>query len=324
VSEPEGTVRLRVPAEAEGKRLDRFLCASLGGPTRAALRRWILEGRIRIEGRAASKPGLALRSGMELVVEVPRPAAPTLAPDPGVPFEILHRDEHLVVVDKPAGVVVHPGAGVRDGTLVHGLLGRGVGLAPSGSPHRPGIVHRLDRGTSGLLVVARTDAAYAGLVRAFAERSVDKRYAALVWGHPDPDAGTIERAIGRSRSDPTRMSVGLTRGTRRPAITHYRTVERLVGFSRLVLRIETGRTHQIRVHLQSLHHPVVGDDRYGGRPWRGVQDPRKRSALRTFDRLALHAGELAFAHPIDGRALRFTSPLPVAFERLLAVLRAEP
>jgi len=227
----------------------------------------------------------------------------------------------LVVVDKPAGLVVHPGHGRRTGTLVNALLGRGTSLAPAGGAERPGIVHRLDAGTSGVIVVAKTDRAHRGLSNAFALRQVDKRYLALVWGHPDPPSGTIERGIGRSRNHPVKMAVRSTRGRARPALSHYRTLESMPGFAFLEVLPRTGRTHQIRVHLQSIHHPLVGDDRYGGRAWRGVQDPLKRKAIREFDRLGLHAADLAFDHPASGQRVRFSSPLPDLYQRLLEVLR---
>jgi 23S rRNA pseudouridine1911/1915/1917 synthase len=218
-------------------------------------------------------------------------------------------------------MVVHSGAGCDEGTLVNALLGRGTTLAPAGGVERPGIVHRLDRGTSGLMVVTKTDRAHRALAAAFAERAVRKRYLALVWGRPDPPEGTVERPIGRSRTNPTKMTVGASRGRRRSAVSHYATRESLPGFALLDVEPLTGRTHQIRVHLQSIHHPIVGDERYGGRSWRGVLDPIKRKALREFDRLALHAAALAFRHPTSGRALRFTARRDAQIEALLAVLR---
>jgi len=237
---------------------------------------------------------------------------------------VVHEDEHLVVVLKPAGMVVHPGHGRTAGTLVNALLGSGIPLSPTGAPDRPGIVHRLDKDTSGLLAVAKSAAAHAGLARAFAERRVEKRYRALVWGHPDPASGRIERAIGRSRAHPLKMAVRATRGRPRVAETRYETAEFLPGFALLDLWPLTGRTHQIRVHLQSIHHPIVGDEQYGGRAWRGVQDPLKRRAIRRFERLALHAAHLAFAHPVTGAALSFQAPLPSEFEELLRALRRDP
>jgi len=223
-------------------------------------------------------------------------------------------------VDKAPGMVVHPGHGCRTGTLVHALLGRGFALAAAGGADRPGIVHRLDRGTSGLIVVARTDRALRALAAAFAGRLVRKTYQAIVWGRPDPPSGRIDRPIGRSRRDPTRMAVGGRGG--REAATTYRTVEAFPGFARLEIGLLTGRTHQIRVHLQAIHHPIVGDERYAGRPWRGVQDPRRRNALREFPRPALHASDLAFEHPATGETVAFHAPIPADMQDLLAVLRA--
>jgi 23S rRNA pseudouridine1911/1915/1917 synthase len=314
------TSHLRVPSEAEGERLDRFLVAHLSGTTRAALGRWIREGRVLVDGQSASKPGLALKPGMKIRVEAPPPVPDTLEPEQ-VAFDVVHEDDDLLVVDKPAGLTVHPGHGRHVGTLVNGLVGRGIRLSTVGAPDRPGIVHRLDRDTSGLLVVAKTDSAHHALARAFAEREIEKRYCALVWGHPRPEEGVIEREIGRSRANPTKMTVRTARGRKRSAVTQYRTVESIPGFALLSIDLRTGRTHQIRVHLESIHHSIVGDERYGGRAWRGVQDPLKRKALREFDRLALHAGELAFRHPSRDRRLRFRAPLPAEFEALLTVLR---
>ena len=194
-------------------------------------------------------------------------------------------------------------------------------MAPAGGTLRPGIVHRLDRDTSGVLVVAKTDVAHRVLSQAFAERRVRKRYRTLVWGRPNPDEDTIDRGIGRSRNNPTKMAVQGTRGMRRVARTHYRTVEALPGFALLEIDLETGRTHQIRVHLQSIQHPVVGDERYGGRSWRGIQDGLKRTAVKNFEGLALHALELQFEHPVGGRPCSFSAPLPARFARLLDVLR---
>lgn len=311
-------LRLTVPPDAEGSRLDQFLAAAIPGRTRSALRRCIVEGLVAVDGRAAGKPGMALRPGMRVEVALPEP--PPDAPGPeAIPVRVVHEDEHLAVIDKPAGLVVHPGHGRRTGTLVNALLGLGVPLAAAGGTERPGIVHRLDRETSGLLVVAKTDAAHRALVAMFARREIRKIYHALVWGHPDPGDGTVERAIGRSRSDPTRMSVGAPRG--RPATTIFRTIERIPGFALLEIHLVTGRTHQIRVHLASLHHPVVGDARYGGTPWKTLRDPAAKEAVRSLHRLALHASELALRHPVTGEPLRFQAPIPAEFLALLDRLR---
>ena len=315
------TLHVVVPAEAAGERLDRFLAARISGTTRAALARLIHDRRVWVDGKPAGKPGLGLRAGMEIRVERPSAVAGGLEPQ-AMPLAVVYEDDAIVVLDKPAGLVVHPGHGRRVGTLVSGLLARGTRLSTVGAPDRPGIVHRLDRGTSGLLVVAKTDAAHHALARAFAAREVRKRYVALVWGHPRPASGSIEREIGRSRGDPTRMAVQGTRGTSRDALTAYRTRETMRGFALLDVEPRTGRTHQIRVHLESIHHPIVGDERYGGRAWRGVQDPRKRRALSRFDRLGLHAAALELPHPLSGRVLSLDAPLPDDLEALLGVLRA--
>jgi 23S rRNA pseudouridine1911/1915/1917 synthase len=282
------------------------------------VRRLILDGRIDVDGAPAAKPGVVLEQGMRIEVHLPPPRDDRPKPE-AIPLDVLHEDEALLVVNKPAGLVVHPGHGRREGTLVNALLGRGTRLSPRGGPDRPGIVHRLDRETSGLLIVAKTEAAHAALSDAFGRREIRKRYAALVWGHPQPDEGVVEKSIGRSRANPLKMAIR-GRGSRE-ALTRYRTREQMAGFALLTLHPETGRTHQIRVHLQSIHHPIVGDTRYGGRMWRGVQDPIKRKMLRGFDRLALHASRLAFVHPETGREVVFTAPLPAEFKALLDALR---
>jgi 23S rRNA pseudouridine1911/1915/1917 synthase len=312
------TIHLGVPAEAAGSRLDRYLAASLPDHTRSALRRLILDGRVTIDGTPASKPGVELAEGMRIAVRLP-PVCTDRPRAEAIPLDVVHEDDALLVVNKPAGLVVHPGHGCREGTLVNALLGRGTSLSPRGAPDRPGIVHRLDRETSGLLIVAKTEPAHAALSAAFSRREIRKRYEALVWGHPDPEDGVIEQRIGRSRANPVKMAVH-GRGSRE-AVTRYSTREHLTGFSLLTLRPETGRTHQLRVHLQSVHHPIVGDTRYGGRMWKGVQDPTKRDALKRFSRLALHASRLAFEHPATGREIAFSAALPEEFEALLQILR---
>lgn len=311
-------VEFRVRSDDEGARLDRVLATTVDGWTRSGLRRLVDAGHVEIDGTPARKAGQPLSAGS--VVRIRFPESAPGRPEPvAVPFDVLYEDDDLAVIDKPAGVVVHPGAGETGATLVSGLLHRGMTLASIGAPDRPGIVHRLDRGTSGALVVAKRDESHRVLAGRFAAREVRKRYAALVWGRPDPPEGELDRAIGRDRRHRTRMAVGVP-GARR-AITRYTTRETMPGFARLDVDIETGRTHQIRVHMQSLRHPVVGDDRYGGRPWRGVQDPIKRAALRRFDRLWLHAELLAFVHPRSGKKFRIRAPLPDDLEALLDVLR---
>ncbi len=312
------TLRLVVPAEAAGSRLDLFLAARIPDRTRSALRRLVVDGSVLVDGRRPPKPGFSVEGGMRVEIALPAAEPERLVPE-RIPIEVVHEDDHLLAVVKPAGLVVHPGHGRRSGTLGHALLGRGTPLAPAGGADRPGIVHRLDRETSGLLLVAKTDEAHRALAAAFARRRVGKTYQALVWGHPDPAEGEIDRGIGRSRSDPTRMSTRSPRG--RAAVTRYRTVERLPGFALLEVLLLTGRTHQIRVHLQSIHHPVVGDTRYGGAGARAIRDRSKREALERFDRLALHASDLALVHPITGEELRLHAPIPPQLRELLETLR---
>jgi 23S rRNA pseudouridine1911/1915/1917 synthase len=314
------TLSITVPRTSEGERLDRFLSSEVSGQSRSALRRLILEGLVTVDERPVQKPGFALKAAMSIVVRVPPPPSDSPVPE-DIPIEIVHEDRHLVVVAKPSGLVVHPGHGRLTGTLINALLGLGIRLSPIGAPDRPGIVHRLDLETSGLIVVAKSAEAHEALATAFAERRVKKRYSALVWGHPEPPAGRIEVSIGRSRANPVKMAVHSTRGRRRVAVSTYETIEHLPGFSLLAVRPETGRTHQIRVHMQSINRPIVGDARYGGRRWRNVRDPLKRKALRNFERLALHASDLAFLHPATGDEVSFHAPRPPEFEALLERLR---
>jgi 23S rRNA pseudouridine1911/1915/1917 synthase len=310
-------VDLLAGQDARGARLDAYLARRLPAWSRSRLQQWIRAGRVRVDGAAAA-PGRRLRGGEAIQVQ-PESRPARLAPVP-MPIEVLFRDDDLVVLVKPAGLVVHPGAGARGPTLAHGLLALGVGLSGLAGEQRPGIVHRLDRGTSGLMVVACHDAAHRALARAFQERRVRKEYRAVCWGRPVPARGVVDLAIGR---DPVRRTTMSPRGRRRrAAVTRYEVLEALPGFSLLGLRPETGRTHQIRAHLKSLGHPVVGDRDYGGAGWRQVRDRDLREALRRFDRLALHAWRLAFVHPLRGEPLEFTAGLPAEIEALLACMRA--
>ena len=285
----------RVEAEASGARLDRALSERLGLP-RNQIERWIDAGRVRVNGRAVAKRGAKLAAGAEVSWEPPPPAEEILVPEAGE-LRLLHEDESLLVVDKPAGLVVHPGAGRSGGTLVHRLLDRFPELGGVGGPGRPGIVHRLDRGTSGLLLVARTRAAYAALTRAFAAREVDKRYLAIVHGAPRGATGTFEQPIGRHPTERKRMAV-VARG--RPARTGWRLLASARSMSLLELQLFTGRTHQIRVHLKHANLPLAGDPVYGPKS-------KTPSALA---RPALHAWKLGLRHPTNGAPLRFESPFP--------------
>ncbi len=275
-----------------------------------------------VNGRAA-RPSLRLKAGDQVRVELPEPRPTTLEPE-DLPLEVVHEDAHLVVVNKPAGLVVHPGAGVPRGTLVHALLHRYPEIAAVGGPGRPGIVHRLDKDTSGLLVVARSPRAYLGLVEAIRERAVKRIYHALVWGNPGAGAGTIEAAMGRDPRNRLRMAV--TRRGGKPARTHWKVVERFGLASRLEIRLDTGRTHQVRVHLAHLGHPVVGDSLYGGRgkkvlSLRQPQISLAEELLKCLPRQALHASELQLSHPVTGGSLAFSSPWPQDFSRAVELLR---
>lgn len=278
-----------VPDEAAGARLDGWLAEWLG--SRSAAQRAIAEGRVTVDGGDRSK-SFRLQGG-ELVEVVPE-NAPARAPVPDAAFTVAWEDEHLLVIDKPARVVVHPARGNRRGTLVQALEGR---VAGGEDPVRPGIVHRLDRDTSGLLVIARSEPVHAALKQAIKARAVEREYLALVHGRPSARSGTVDAAIGRDRRERTRMSTDTD--APREARTHFE-VERVLPSTALVrVRLETGRTHQIRVHMQAIGHPVCGDPDYGGR--------RGEFGL---DRQFLHAARLAFEHPVTGEAVDVSSPLP--------------
>ncbi|HET9234484.1 MAG TPA: RluA family pseudouridine synthase [Candidatus Eisenbacteria bacterium] len=297
-------------AEA-GVRLDRFLEGRLGELTRSQVKRWVDRGLVRIEGRAV-KAGHALKSGELLEVELPEVSLAQLVPQDH-PFEILHEDAALLVVAKPAGLAVHPGAGRPGGTLVNALLARKIPLSPIGAPFRPGIVHRLDLGTSGLMLVAKEAEAHRALSEALARREITRRYWALLWGRIAVAEGSISGALARSRADRRRMRV-VARGGRE-AVTHYRVLWSADSWTAVDLRLETGRTHQIRAHWKHLGHPVFGDPDYGGRGGRvagirAADREQARAALELLDRQALHAGYLSFLHPRTGRRLVFTSNLP--------------
>jgi 23S rRNA pseudouridine1911/1915/1917 synthase len=262
---------------------------------------------------------MPLVPGMEIRVLVP-PADADLPKAENIPLTVIHEDDQLIVVNKPAGMVVHPAQAYTSGTLVNALLGMNVPLSEVGERGRPGIVHRLDRDTSGAMVVAKTDRAHHLLAAMFAGREVGKTYHALVWGTPDRPEDEIRSPIGRCRQNPTRMAVGGIRS--RNAVTRYRTLESFPGFAWLEIDLLTGRTHQVRVHMQSVNHPVVGDTVYGGVQWKGVQDPARRKALKAFRRHALHASVLSFRHPVSGEPMTFTAGLPEEITGLLEILRS--
>ncbi len=306
-------MKAAVPAALAGERVDRAV-AILTGLPRSEVAGLVAGGAVRIEGRAVSSPSRRVAEGdtLEIAIADDPGAPPGPEGDASVEVTVVHHDEAVIVVDKPAGLVVHAGAGNQTGTLVHGLVARFPDLASigTGEAARPGIVHRLDKGTSGLLVVARTAAAYHALVEQLRLRAVERVYMALVWGSVEAPAGLVDAPVGRGVRDPTRMAV--TAGGKE-ARTRYRVVSRHhrpAPVSLLECRLETGRTHQIRVHLSAIGHPVVGDARYRG---------TARSELQ-LSRPFLHAATLSFDHPSTGRRLSFSSPLPEDLRALLSEL----
>ncbi|MFA5883895.1 MAG: RluA family pseudouridine synthase [Acidimicrobiia bacterium] len=299
-------VEWTVPEALAGERVDRAVAMATGW-SRAEVQAVAAEGGILVDGRPAAK-SLKLAAGQRVVVARRPEAAAPLGPE-AVPLAVRYEDDDLYVIAKPAGLVVHPGAGHEHGTLVHGLLARDPGIATVGDSERPGIVHRLDRDTSGLMLVARTQAAYDGLVDMLSRRDIGREYVALVWGHPENARGVIDAPIGRSTTRRTRMAV---RREGKDARTVYEVKEWFVHpeVALLDCRLETGRTHQIRVHLAAIGHPVVGDGAYGG----------NRSGIR-LDRPFLHAARLRFVHPVSGETLAFEEPLPEELATVLAELR---
>jgi 23S rRNA pseudouridine1911/1915/1917 synthase len=300
--------RWTVPLDVS-ERLDRHVARHLGVP-RHQVQAWFDEERVTVDGRAR-KPSFMVSTGMAIDAAIPPPAVAEVVAEAG-DLAVLHEDEHLIVLDKPAGLVVHPGSGLSVGTLVHRLVARYPEISAVGSPARPGIVHRLDKDTTGVLVVARTSLAYQRLAAAFAARSLHKEYVAVAYGRPLRDQGTIEAPIARHPQRRVEMAV---RPGGRPATTRYRILAVAEGLAWWWLDLHTGRTHQIRVHLKSVGHPLVGDPTYGEARWRGLLGPA-RDATSRFARPALHARRLTLAHPVTGATLRFEAPVPLDLERL--------
>lgn len=300
-----------------GERLDKALSLA-SGLSRERIKALMGEGRVWLDGKSASQASFKPDAGTAFEIRVPE-AAPSEAIAQDIPLNIVFEDEHLVVVDKPAGLVVHPAAGNLDGTLVNALLHHCRGqLSGIGGVVRPGIVHRIDKETSGLLVVAKTDAAHEGLARQFADHSIHRAYQAIVSGVPKPASGTVSGHIGRSDHDRKKMAVLHPLNQRgKHAVTHYQLIEPL-GLAALVeCRLETGRTHQVRVHMASIGHPLLGDPVYGRNP----QRLRPILTQLHFARQALHAAELGFIHPVSEEALHFVSVLPADMAGLLVELR---
>lgn len=305
-----------VPAEMAGWRLDRALATLLPTYSRERLKALISSGQVTRDGALTRDPAAKTTEGAVYAVAVP-PPTPAHNEAQDIPLEIVFEDDHLLVVDKPAGMVVHPAAGNFDGTMVNALLHHCKGrLSGIGGVARPGIVHRIDKDTSGLLVVAKTDPAHEGLAAQFAKHTIDRRYAAIVAGQPKTGSGTVDAPLARSATNRKKIAiVGEGRGKR--AVTHWTLVEPLKQAALVECRLETGRTHQVRVHMASIGHPLLGDPVYGR------ARPEHRDILKRlgFERQALHAARLGFVHPVTGGALTFHSAIPSDMQQLLSCLR---
>ena len=311
----EKSILITLPATAAGLRLDKALAEAVPLYSRERLKNLVQGGRLSGPAGVIWDPATKMKGGEALTLDVPeaRPSD-TVAQD--IPLTIVHEDDHLLVVDKPAGLVVHPAAGNYDGTMVNALLHHCAGrLSGIGGVARPGIVHRIDKDTSGLLVVAKTDKAHEGLAAQFARHDVDRRYTAVVGGVPVPPAGRIEGALARSTTNRQKMAI-VKDGRGKHAITHFRTVAAFDGAAQVECRLETGRTHQIRVHMASIGHSLLGDAVYGRTP--GKLAPLLK--YLAFERQALHAATLGFVHPVTQEKLCFESPLPADMVALIGRL----
>jgi 23S rRNA pseudouridine1911/1915/1917 synthase len=314
----EETFEFHVAEPEAGTRLDVYLATNIPSMTRSRIQKLIDQGLVQVRGQAA-KAGQKLRAGEAVILFKPPPVEDEPAPE-DLPLGILYEDQDIAVVDKPAGMVVHPAAGNIRGTLVNALLHHLKNLSGVGGVLRPGIVHRLDKGTSGIMVVAKNDAAHKGLTDQFKKREIRKIYFALVYGNVRENEGVVELPVGRHPRDRKRMSIRSPRG--REALTRWRVVERFGDVTLLEVVIKTGRTHQIRVHLNTIGHPVIGDRIYWNpRRLASVSDRAERSKLAEMTRQALHAGTLGFHHPLTREYMEFTSPLPEDMETLIRYLR---
>ena len=295
--------RPTAPAEAAGERLDRFLAESVEGLTRSAAARLLEEGRVTADGKAAGK-NYRLRGGEALAVDMPDPEPAEALPE-DIPLDVVYEDGDIIVVNKPVGMVVHPAPGHPDGTLVNALLYHcGDSLSGINGELRPGIVHRIDRDTSGLIIAAKNDRAHLALAAQLQDHTLARVYEAVAVGGFQEDAGTVDAPIGRHPVDRKRMAVDRKNG--RPAVTHWSVLGRYPGYTHLECRLETGRTHQIRVHMASIGHPLLGDTVYGAKkPWPGLAGQ------------CLHARRLRFLHPSTGAPVELECPLPDWFERVL-------
>lgn len=319
------TVTFEVPQAFSGARLDSFLTKQFPDLSRSRCQQMVREGLVKVNGVVVTKAGFILRGGELIDVQLPEPEPSPLQPE-RIPITVLYEDDDLLVVDKPRGMVVHPGAGVKSGTLVNALLGMGVPLSDIAGPERLGIVHRLDKGTSGVMVVAKTNFAHLHLARQFAEHRVDKRYLAIVVGEPEFEHTVVAAPLMRHPEDPEKFTVATSRNLRSSqvveAVTEIWVRERFEGFALLEVKPVTGRTHQIRVHLQHLGLPVAGDETYNGRnkAIKVARELKRHNLLQAFQSLngqALHAWRLTFVHPRTEKIIAVEAPLPSDMEQLL-------
>ena len=306
-----------VDSERDGWRIDRAIAALSPDLSRNFLTKLIEEGLVAVDERPVTKSSVRVAAGQQIHIDIPPPALPS-AVSQEIPLTVLYEDSDLVVIDKPAGLVVHPAAGHADGTLVNALLFHVKDLSGVGGELRPGIVHRLDKDTSGVMVIAKHDEAHRALTEAWNTERVVKEYLALAYGTPPTLRGQIDAPIARDPRDRKRMAV--VKSGRR-AITDYEVIEQLRFVSLIRCRLRTGRTHQIRVHLKHLGHPIVGDPVYSGPQWRGIPDKKVQKALSSMTRQALHAARITIPHPRTGAAMTFESPLPEDLRDVIAQVR---
>jgi 23S rRNA pseudouridine1911/1915/1917 synthase len=315
----DNVLSLSAGADDSGARLDKFLANTLPDLSRTRIKALIKDGQVISSGATITDPSYRVKPDQAFNLTIPQ-ATPAIPQGQAIALDVVYEDAALIVINKPAGMVVHPAPGNPDSTLVNALIAHcGDSLSGIGGVMRPGIVHRLDKNTSGLMVAAKTDTAHQGLTAQFASRSLSRIYQALVWGLPSPTADRIEGNIGRNPQNRRKMAVVAAGG--RTAITHYRVLRNLDGAASLVeCRLETGRTHQIRVHLEHIGYPVIGDPTYSrsGRRRRAELSPQAQDAVAGFSRQALHAWSLAFRHPISGEDLQFETAPPDDMERLIA------
>ncbi|MDX2043852.1 MAG: RluA family pseudouridine synthase [Acidobacteriota bacterium] len=321
IAEPQQPLRFNVSIEVAGTRLDTYLASQIPATSRSQVRRAIELGKVLVNNQPVIKPAYEVSAGEEIQITLPE-TAPLEAKPEAIPLNIVHEDDEIIVINKAAGMVTHPGSGVSSGTLanalVHHLQQQALQLPRRGGASRPGIVHRLDVGTSGLIVVAKTDRAHLHLAEQFQSRTVRKIYSALVYGVVKNDEGKIEAPIGRDPRNRVKMAI---RPEGRDALSLYRVVERFDEFTLLDVEIKTGRTHQIRVHLAHIHHSIVADTTYQTGRSNSIKSAKLRAAIARLDRPFLHAAQLSFLHPATNERVEFSAPLPDDLQTFLALAR---